>query len=480
MPRVKRKYDNTPPTLGEGPPTLKRFGVSETGPSIPKDKDHKKITSAVVKEVGLLGDETYEEIKDYRTRFDLRDGVVSYITENEVAKLAERYLTSVLDAMGLLDTVGVYSKVGTFKLRPDLWIITVRSVPVGVVKVKIPDKRGQNFLALEHPNVLGELYDFMKHLPNFYGTYPAFGILTNMNSWRFAWFPDEETNILAAASEELEYPEDIGLLEDIVPTHVEPHLLLEEDEPEPDDVVAQSQDEEASRRALCVSRIFNREETGGVLTRAVASFLLKMLKVRRTPFESPFARLEERTILKFIKGNEGAAWTHLTLKSGPQWNTIANPKKVLFAIEDFGYGAHGRVWLACGYNGAVCVLKFALNGEKEGLDEELKIWKAVYPTIPVFREEWCGEPALRMPHFAKVPKAEYSATVALVRETLTKDYHRSGLVHEDVSWRNVGLKLSNIKEKTAIVFDMGNVRKLKEGEDDGWIDTACKKLPIES
>lgn len=477
MPRVKRKYDNTPPTLGEGPPTLKRFGVSETGPSIPKDKDHKKITSAVVKEIGLLGDETFEEIKDYRTRFDLRDGIVSYITENDVAKLVERYLTSILDAMGLLDTVGVYSEVGTFKLRPDLWIITVRSIPVGVVEVKEPDKRGQKFLALEHPNVLGELYDFMKHLPNFYGTFPAFGILTNMNSWRFAWFPDEETNMLAAASEELEYPEDIGQLEDTVAT-VEPHLLLEEDEPESDDVVAQSQDEEASRRALCVSRIFNREETGGVLTRAVASFLLKMLKVKRTPFASPFARLEERTILKFIKGNERAAWTHLILENGPQWNTIANPKKNLFAIEDLGYGAHGRVWLTCGYNGAVCVLKFALNGEKEGLDEELKVWKTVYPTIPVFREEWCGEPALRMPHFTKVPNSEYSATIALVRKTLTNDYHRSSLVHEDVSWRNVGMKLSSIKEKSAIVFDMGNVRKLKEDEDDGWIDTACKKLQI--
>ena len=87
---------------------------------------------------------------------------------------------------------------------------------------------------------------------------------------------------------------------------------------------------------------------------------------------------------------------------------------------------------------------------------------------------------MRMPHFTKVPKAEYSATIALVRKTLTNDYHRSGLVHEDVSWRSVGMKLSRIKEKGAIVFDMGIVRKLKEGEDDGWIDTACKKLQSES
>ena len=171
MPRVKRKYVNTPPTLEESPPTLKRFGVPETGPSIPKDKDHPKINSAVTKEFGLLGDETFQEIKDYRTRFDPRDGTVSYITENDVTKLVEKYLSNILDAMGLLDTVGVYSEMGTFKLRPDWWVITVRSLPVGVVEVKKPDKAGQTFLALEHPNVLGELYDFMKHLPNFYGTY---------------------------------------------------------------------------------------------------------------------------------------------------------------------------------------------------------------------------------------------------------------------------------------------------------------------
>ena len=70
-------------------------------------------------------------------------------------------------------------------------------------------------------------------------------------------------------------------------------------------------------------------------------------------------------------------------------------------------------------------------------------------------------------------------TVALIRKTLTEDYHRSGLVHEDVSWRNIGVNLSSIREKTAIAFDMGSVRKLKESEDDSWIDTACKQLQSE-
>ena len=473
MPRVKRKYDNTPPTLEEGPPTLQRFGVSETGPSIPRDKDHAKVRSAAVKEFGLLGDETFEEIKDYRTGFNVQNGIVTYITENDVANLVERFLSGILDALGLLDIVGVYSEAGTFRLRPDLWLITVRSVPVGVVEVKKPDKPGQGFKALDHPNVLGELYDCMKHLPNFYGVHPAFGILTSMNSWRVAWFPDEETDELAAASEELEDAD--HHLPDISDSAVAPHLLLEE-QPEAN-AAEQTVDEDVGQRALHASRIFSREETGGVLTRAIASALLKMLKAKKTPLESPFAKLEECTILKFVKGDdERATWTHLTLKDGPKWDKIANPKKNLYAIQDMGYGAHGRVWLTCSYSGAVCVLKFALDGKKELLDKELEVWNKVYPDIPVFREEWCGEPALRMPHFSQVPKSEYSSSVELARKTLTDDHHRKGFVHQDVSWRNVGIKLLPNGEKEAIVFDMGSIRELESGQDISWVETSCQKL----
>lgn len=133
-------------------------------------------------------------------------------------------------------------------------------MPVGVVEVKKPDKSGQNFLALEHPNVLGELYDFMNHLPNFYGIFPAIGILTNMNSWRFAWFPNEETDMMAAAPEELEDPDDDSELDSLDYT-VEPHRLLEE-QPEPEDMLYQSVDEDTSQRTLHVSRIFKKRRIG--------------------------------------------------------------------------------------------------------------------------------------------------------------------------------------------------------------------------
>lgn len=72
------------------------------------------------------------------------------------------------------------------------------------VEVKMPGRIDQTISGMDHPNVLGELYDFMQHLPNFYGVTPAFGILTNLNSWRIAWLPDEHTDAIAASVEEVE------------------------------------------------------------------------------------------------------------------------------------------------------------------------------------------------------------------------------------------------------------------------------------
>lgn len=68
-------------------------------------------------------------------------------------------------------------------------------------------------------------------------------------------------------------------------------------------------------------------------------------------------------------------WTRLTLANGAQWDKVANPKRWLFAIDDLGYGAHGRVWLCFSSGGAVCVLKFALDGKSPSIDKE--VWEQV-------------------------------------------------------------------------------------------------------
>ena len=101
-----------------------------------------------------------------------------------------------------------------------------------------------------------------------------------------------------------------------------------------------------------------------------------MYKAKRQPFSDPFQDLSKRSLLKFEKGNNiSVFWTRLTLSKGPQWDKVAAPTKFLYAIEDLGYGAHGRVWLTCASCGAVCVLKFALDGKGSLLDSEKKVWE---------------------------------------------------------------------------------------------------------
>ena len=482
MPRIKRKYTSTSPTLGEGIPQLKRL-VSETGPSIPTDEEHAKV-SFHVKEFGLLGTETFSEIKDFRTKLEVIDGRITYVTENDIALTVRSFVGSIVDALGLSGDIKVYTEIGVFKLRPDLWVITLHATPIGVIEVKKPDILA-NETALDHPNVLGEIYDFMKHLPNFYGVSPAFGIVTNLNCWRIAWFPDNETDRFAAEEEEVE-EEDVDALSLKVPSDsvasVASHQIDDDgnDDDVNDDDVKCTADEEPSDRVLHVSRIYHKNENDSVAVKAIASAILKMSKTERRPYSDPFQDLDKRSLLKFEKGdNASVFWTRLTLTNGPQWDKVANPTRWLFAIEDLGYGAHGRVWLCCSSGGAVCVLKFALDGKALLLDKEKEVWEKVYSAgVKVHREYWCGEPALRMPHFAKVGEADRNNFVPQVKATLLADFHNRGIVHKDVSWRNIGQYVTNAGTSRAIVFDMGSVRDLEDGEDDSWVMEACNKLKL--
>jgi hypothetical protein len=466
--------------LGEGIPELKRL-VSETGPSIPSEKEHKAVTTVKEKEFGLLGPETFREIENFPTKLEVIDGCIYYVTENDVASTVRSFVCSIVDALGLSDQVKVYTEIGVFKLRPDFLVITLRAMPIGIIGVKSPDLLGSE-TALEHPNVLGELYDFIKHLPNFYGVSPAFGIITNNNSWRIAWLPDDDTEKLAAQKEEVDEEETLGPHESSETLEsVDAHQIESDDKDADDDNDAEcATEEDPSGRVLYVSKIYHKNDDDNVAVRAIASAILKMYKAKRQPFSDPFQHLSKRSLLKFKRGKSASVfWTRLTLSKGPQWDKVAAPTKFLYTIEDLGHGAHGRVWLTCASSGAVCVLKFALDGKGPSLDSEKEVWEKVYsPEIKVFREDWCGEPALRMPHFAKVKEHDQKHVVPLVKATLMSDYHQKGLVHKDVAWRNIGLYKAKSGELRAVVFDMGSVSEVEDGESAAWVTDACDKLKV--
>ena len=60
------------------------------------------------------------------------------------------------------------------------------------------------------------------------------------------------------------------------------------------------------------------------------------------------------------------------------------------------------------------------------------------------------------------------------------DFHNKGIVHKDVSLRNIGHYTPRADTLKVIVFNMGSVRPLGVGESNAWASDACKKLLSES
>jgi Family of unknown function (DUF5898) len=201
-----------------------------------------------------------------------------------------------------------------------------------------------------------------------------------------------------------------------------------------------------------------------------------MLRAQRRPID--LNDLSDRRLIKFQKGENGSVcWTPLAPKKGILWDITPCATKYLYAFEDLGHGAHGRVWLACTQGGSVCVLKFSLGGSPDrALDAEKNAWDKVYGAvgIKVYREKWNGHAALRMPHFAPVDPKNRGNVLPLVRDTLEKHFHANGVKHKDVAWRNIGMfKAANGTER-AVVFDMGSTSSIKG--DNGWVDQAVQHL----
>lgn len=200
-----------------------------------------------------------------------------------------------------------------------------------------------------------------------------------------------------------------------------------------------------------------------------------MMKATQTAFGGPFDNLTKRMVLRFTRGESRSIhWCRMgKLEGAGKWNKYANPQKYVYAIEDFGKGADGRVWLTCTCSGAhVCVSKFPLVISKcqgkNNMEREMENWTAVYPGFRVFRETWCGRDALRMPHFAAVEPNRRLAVIKLVEATLRANFASNGLVHEDVAWRNIGL-YSVGTEECAVAYDLGRFGKQTPDGDDSWV-----------
>jgi hypothetical protein len=210
-----------------------------------------------------------------------------------------------------------------------------------------------------------------------------------------------------------------------------------------------------SNRFFHVSKIYHRTDPNHEAIRAIAAAICKMQASTQVPFSNPFDRLNDPTLLKFEKGDgKSVFWARLKDVS-PRWDIVAAPRKFLYAIEDLGRGADGRVWLTATSGGAVCVLKFSLEDRGDKLNHEFQIWKKAYPQF-------------------KVKDEKRAQMVILVRKSLITNFVAKKMRHEDVYWRNIGICTNRDGNEEAVVFDMGGV--VTGVEDSSWVDEACLRL----
>jgi len=225
--------------------------------------------------------------------------------------------------------------------------------------------------------------------------------------------------------------------------------------------------EEACEREFHMSPIF----TGGDSLPLIAAALFRAHSLSQSePWKSLLASWESRLFLILCVNSP-------TYLFGPmpkgqrqikeQWEMLPTNRKNLrlFAVEYLGMGADGHAYLACTSTGRMYVLKFSQQPEtaKESLQEECRIWGTVYPE---FKVRLLARPALMMPHFCDPQKEDCnnSDVLAAIGAALDR-FHKKGLKHCDVAWRNIGLYKKD-GSLCAVVYDLAQTAAFEASEGD--------------
>lgn len=125
-----------------------------------------------------------------------------------------------------------------------------------------------------------------------------------------------------------------------------------------------------------------------------------------------------------------------------------------------------------------------VNGEKaeDRLKAEMKFWKEIYPQYAkgIRMVTLNKKPALLLPHFDHPSNRDDNDVLKAIETTLKRDYADKGLYHNDVRWRNIGIRRSR-EGLHAVVFDMESVERVnamtsvhKPGTD--WVEEKISDL----
>jgi hypothetical protein len=154
--------------------------------------------------VGLLEEEDFKRIWHTASRCWNPDPTItvnSFGSEQQIASHLRALFEDLIYAAGLSGKVRVLMERAVYETRPDMWIITTDGIPCGSAEVKTPGKGKVDVMSNTY--VLGEVYDALMQMPNFYGKELAIGVLMTGEEFRVCWIGRDD-KVDMAAPEKLE------------------------------------------------------------------------------------------------------------------------------------------------------------------------------------------------------------------------------------------------------------------------------------
>jgi len=482
------------------PPMLDHCVGSPTdGPSIPKEKDHKpaELMAEVLPDPKIVGAEKDKLSRDdtFSTWLVFKErGLESfeYSTEDSlkdfVGPVLRNVEASLRKILGPLYSLQFETELRTFNEKADYWVLLRGGKPVGVVEIK---KSGD--MAMDHPNIFGECFDYMMKVRSFDGLDYIYCILTTYNEWRFLCLEDTVANAKSTVIPDVNQPRVQGNYIDTLlpnlPSWVfrdrgdqlstpgrRPYIL--------NPVTAFRNLRNRNRatnitvpRRVYATRVFNRDDPA--LIEAIAAIFIKMAT---SPATKLTALCDHNRPYRLMGPG---TWEWATIASNFQIDFEHFPMtsaRNFILLLHLGMGNNGHVYLAStrgDTSGAACVLKFPIlpperdeQRRKEMLVEkraryetEATGWHEIWNARGVRVETLYGQPVLMMPYFkmCKGDVANQSAEAKDAVKEAIQHMAQRGYRHNECRWEHIGLYRRN-GETHAVLIDLGNISKISKTE----------------
>lgn len=473
--------------ISEGIPPLQKH-ATDSGGSVPSENEHLPCKRRHFP--NFFSYQVPESVLQCPSRLwgsvtvDRKD--LYYATESTIVRYVTIFLEDIIKAMRL--SFQIESHLGIKHITPDVCVLTYGTRLVGVVEVKKPSEN-----ILTRPTVLGELFDQLMLVEGFYMSGPVIGILTTLEEWMFCWFPVDDNSFasenLACEFDNSAYftPKKPDQVDRTSPpgstpsqTQCRKHGLKHEDElkSNTNEFVL----ERSFIRTLSTTKVFNIYKNYEITLQYIYTALLRMTQVKINHEKGI-----PQCVFKLHKNERKITWhpasdVPFSLKNLPSSPKFPRSKTTkLLAVEDLGRGSSGKAWLAYTLSNdpAMCVLKFSNDpAGRDLLNAEKKWWDIIYPEFSKMTkvEFWSGSYALLMPHFCSIPEGQRNLYRNEIKKVLANKFHKKGLYHDDVKWRNIGCYITNSGKTTIVLYDLHRIRKYSRSESLQWVDNAMNYL----